>query len=250
MNICFNSNSETRFVEGEISHLDLLNAKAKHHQIGISIKEIQHDLEIANEEFKTLIQYDSAFVIPFQELSQIKVINNQIDSCSTLLLMKEKNEYQNAVLRLEKNKLLPDISLGYFLGTNKYAGAKNYQGVQIGLGLPLFFGEQKARINASKIALDINQNLQSDYILKIKSKQNKLKSELAKNQESLDYFYEIGEKLSAEIIRNSEKSFLLGEIDFFQYIMSMENALAIKLDFLTSLSEYNKTVIEINYLTK
>jgi hypothetical protein len=40
-----------------------------------------------------------------------------------------------------------------------------------------------------------------------------------------------------------------GEIDFFQYIQSLENAYEIKLSYLDNLNLYNQTVININYLT-
>ncbi len=58
---------------------------------------------------------------------------------------------QGEELKAEKNMLLPDITLGYFNGTNNYAGAQHYQGFEVGLGIPLFFGEQRAKVNAKKL---------------------------------------------------------------------------------------------------
>lgn len=246
----FQRSSEIRFQQGDISQLDLLNAKAKQHQISISINHIEHLLEIAFQQLTALIQYDSTFTVKMEELKQIQIVNNEINSSSSILLMKEKNEYQTAMLKVEKNRLLPDISLGYFLGNNKYAGSKNYQGVQVGLGIPLFFGEQKARINANKIAIDINQNLQSNYLKILNAKQKELKSELIHLNEYLIYYQEEGKLLSEEIIRSSTMSYQLGEIDFFDYTLSMENSLTMKLDYIDKLAQYNNTALELNYLTK
>jgi cobalt-zinc-cadmium resistance protein CzcA len=39
-----------------------------------------------------------------------------------------------------------------------------------------------------------------------------------------------------------------GEIDYFQYIQSLENAAMIELDYLDNLNNYNQTVLELNYL--
>ncbi len=44
-------------------------------------------------------------------------------------------------------------------------------------------------------------------------------------------------------------SFENGEINFFQYIQSIENAFEIFLDYLQNLNAYNQTVIKLNYLT-
>ena len=54
---------------------------------------------------------------------------------------------------------------------------------------------------------------------------------------------------SEEIFKTSKVSFENGEINFFQYIQSIENAFKIFLDYLQNLNAYNQTVIKLNYLT-
>jgi cobalt-zinc-cadmium resistance protein CzcA len=76
-----------------------------------------------------------------------------------------------------------------------------------------------------------------------------LLSKLKNYEESLHYFSNEGELLSEEIIKTANLSFKHGEIDFFQYIQSIENGFAIKLSYLENLNNYNQTVIEINNLT-
>ena len=43
-------------------------------------------------------------------------------------------------------------------------------------------------------------------------------------------------------------SYKHGEIDFFQYIQSIETASHIELTYLDNLNAYNQTIITINYL--
>ncbi|NCP85558.1 MAG: hypothetical protein GW823_11880, partial [Bacteroidetes bacterium] len=63
-------------------------------------------------------------------------------------------------------------------------------------------------------------------------------------------YYELeGNRLAQEITKAAEMSYKTGEIDFFQYIQSIENAHQIKLTYLKNLNGYNQTVISINYLT-
>ncbi len=68
-----NSGAELSYKVGEISHLDLLNAKAKQQQISIALTKLNHDLNIAYQKLNGLMQYDSAFQIPMQEISLISV---------------------------------------------------------------------------------------------------------------------------------------------------------------------------------
>ena len=116
--------------------------------------------------------------------------------------------------------------------------------------LPLFFGEQKARIKANKITININENLYEHYLSTTRAKYAELKSELMKYQKSLDFYNTTGKQLSEEIIRSSQKTYQIGEIDFFQFVLSIENALTLNIDYLENVSKYNKVALEINYLTK
>ena len=65
----------------------------------------------------------------------------------------------------------------------------------------------------------------------------------------LSYYEDEGENLSREIFNTAQYSFENGEINFFQYLQSIENALDILIDYMTNLNKYNQTVIIINHLT-
>ncbi len=241
---------EFAFSKGALSQLDVLNAKAKQQQLSVTFKQINLDLDLAYQKLRAVIQYDSAFSISFQDLSLIPVGEINPETLPGIQLMKMQKEYQDALLRVERNRLFPDIGLGYFNGTNAYSGAKNYQGFQVGLAVPLFFAEQSSKIKAGKIAVDIMDNLQSNAITLLKAKYEALNSELMKYSGSIDYYQSSGRQLSEEILRTAYRSFSVGEIDFFQFAMSVENAMALTETYFDNIAKYNQVALEINYLTK
>ncbi len=248
--VSFLASSESRFKLGDISRLDYLNAKAKHQQVKIEVNHIMHNLDISLNKLGTLMQYDSAFAVVYEDLTQIPIIERNIVNNSGYQIMQLQTDYQMKMTKVEQNKLLPDISIGYYIGTNKYANSTNYQGVMVGLGLPLFFGEQRAKIKANKIAVYIRENLQNYYLSHTRGMLAELQSELQKYNENIEYYNTSGEQLVLEIINSSQKSYDVGEIDFFQYVLSVENALFLTLDYLDNISGYNEVALEINYLTK
>ena len=73
-------------------------------------------------------------------------------------------------------------------------------------------------------------------------------NELAKYKEDINYYNQYGKKLSEEIIKVGNRSYQQGEIDFFQYIQSLENATAIQVDYLDNVLQYNKTQLDLQYL--
>ncbi len=74
------------------------------------------------------------------------------------------------------------------------------------------------------------------------------KEELSKYNEAIQYYNLYGEKLAKEIIKVAQMSYKQGEIDFFQYITSLENATSIQVDYLEAVLQYNKVQNEIIYL--
>ena len=77
---------------------------------------------------------------------------------------------------------------------------------------------------------------------------NQKKNEVTKYQEAINYYEQHGKKLSEEINKVAQLSYKNGEIDFFQYIQSLENATAIQVDYLDTLLQYNTTQLELYYL--
>ncbi len=213
------------------------------------INKLYYYSSIAYQNLQTLIQYDSVFEIPFQPLGLITVKEISLESSPGMQLLQMQTNRELALLRVERNRLFPDLSLNYFIGTNSYEGAKNYQGFMVGLSLPMFFGEQQAKINAGKISVNINETIQAGEFAKLKAKHSELLIQLKKYQESIDVYNQSGRQLGEEIMRSSRRSYTLGEIDFFQFVMSLENALALTIAYYENVSKYNQAALDINYLT-
>ncbi len=108
---------------------------------------------------------------------------------------------------------------------------------------------KSSRIKASKIAETIAVEEFQNYQIQLHTKYEVLLSELHQNQKALDYYEKEGLELSNEILKTANGSFKNGEINFYQYILSLENAYEIQLSHLENLNKYNQTIITINYLT-
>ena len=79
-------------------------------------------------------------------------------------------------------------------------------------------------------------------------RREELMSEMRKLRESLDYFVTTGKKLSNEIVQSAKEAYESQEIDLFQYVQSIENAITIEIEYLDWLAKFNNVVLELNYL--
>ena len=245
----FSKAAEISYKHGDISRLDMLNAQSLHSKIKIQYSRLQHDLKKAYSNFYALLQSDTAFVINKELLTALEIRNVDIGQDPGFMYYKNNSMLYNAELSVERNRLLPDLTLSVFNGTNHYVDAKNYSGFMIGLGIPLFFGEQRAKIKAGTYASQAAYSLQLNYETLYQARVFSLKLDLDKYMQALRYYEQSGEVLSAEIIHSAQLSYKAGEIDFFRFAQSMENAIEIKLNYLDNLYEYNNIVLDINYLT-
>ena len=88
-----------------------------------------------------------------------------------------------------------------------------------------------------------------DYQIRLEAKRNILTTQYETQTKALAYYETEGEALSEEILKTAEASFKHGEIDFFQYLISVENAYELQLEYLEQLEQFNQTVIALNYIT-
>jgi len=241
--------SESSYNQGATTYLEMLNAKSKHQEILLIQNQAQFDTKVAYERLSTLMQFDSSFTISNGELQILEVEADSVGAAPGLQYLQNAGLKQHAELKVEKNLLLPELTLGYFNGSNRYAGAENYQGFEVGVGVPLFFSEQRAKVKAKQFAMEATAKLRNSYIRKYENRASELMNGLAKYQEAIRYYNHSGKELSRELVRSAQKSFEAGEIDFFRLAQSLDRAVEIELGYLDHLNSYNQLVLEINYLT-
>jgi cobalt-zinc-cadmium resistance protein CzcA len=242
----FSKASERRFELGETNYLEMITAKSKHKQLETLHKQVLKEIIQYQKQLAKVVQTE---IKSFETQPLVKLELNHMLSSSNegYSLFESSKSYYKAAQQLEKQQLLPDLSLEYFQGTNSTLNS-NISGYQFGLKIPLLFSGNASKIKASKLAYQAADEAQKNYSLSYDAEYNSLLAKAEQYQESLNYYENQGQKLSEEIIKTAESSFKHGEIDFFQYIQSIENAKEIELDYLENLNKYNQTIIAINHL--
>ncbi len=245
---CLITDVEKKHKNGTATNLDLLNVQAKHQQILLSIDHLGHDISLAYKRLMLLINDNTPITIPRIEPAQLVVSNQPLRINPGVQYKRLETKMQENQLKVEKNRLLPDITLSFYNGSNRFTGSSNYPGYQIGISFPLFFWGQKSKIEAGEIAVSISKNEEEKYLRYLKLRREELMSEIRKFRESLNYFSSTGKKLSDEIVKSAKESYESQEIDLFQYVQSIENAITIDIEHLDWLEKYNNVVLELNYL--
>ncbi len=239
--------AQRRFELGETNYLEKITARAKQRQLETDYRQSREDVQIARERLKATVQSKDSLVIPEKPLEKLQLLLSSMEAHPAIDYYQNRTDFYEAKRSLEKQHLLPDISLSYSLGSNSGL-SQNLYAYQIGLKIPLLFSGNASKIKASKIAADVSQQQAEDYKIHLNSRKLQLLNEVSKYEEALSYYETEGKSLSEEILKTANIGFKNGEIDFFQYIQSLENAYEIELQYLQNLNNYNQAVLALNYL--
>lgn len=237
-----------RFELGETNYLEKVTATAKQRQITNTYSKIKQQILTTYGEIVSLVQSGDTLDILEEQPKKLTVLNAQGMLETETTFLDHRQELSNAQKSLEENRLLPDLNLEYFQGTNKGLGTSLY-GIQLGVRIPIFFFGHSSKVKSSKIQTKITEMENTEITVAMNQRYKTLLGQLEQQAQELSYYEDEGGQLSDQILKAAIGNFQNGEIDFFQYIQSLENAYDIQLNYLDVLSQYNQTVIAINYLT-
>jgi cobalt-zinc-cadmium resistance protein CzcA len=239
--------------------LEKTTAETQRGTIAIQLRQLQQDLDLIQSQFMLLINTNNVYT---PNASSLKMtLLNGVDSSSlnkhpSLKILEQRKIEASIGRKLERSKLLPDLNVGFFSMTMKGNGADNvfytsssrFNALQIGLGVPLFFGSQKAKVEASKINQSIAEN---SYLLETNLLQYQLKTNLSQYKTDLaavQYFENTGLKNATLILSVANKQFESGEINFMEWVILTNQSITIQSNYLDAIKNLNETSIQINYL--
>ena len=241
----FSHNAKRKFELGESNYLEKITAQSKFRQIQMQFNKAKNELQQAQLKIKQLLQSEKDVAIAVTEMTVLSLATINMEENTGLKVFEAQEKVSQSKIKMTKKALLPDFNLGYSYGDNTFYDG-SIQSFQVGLRLPLFRKNLKAKVEASKIENEIAQHNLVNYKLNLVSKQQQLLSDLNSYKETVNYYQNEGKTLSDAILKTANRSFKAGEIDFFQYIQSIENAYEMKLNYLENLYQFNQKVILIN----
>ena len=256
----FLQRSNLRFLKGDSNILEKITAETQRSNISVQLKELEKELEMAVLEFNLILNTSNRF-IPGNEKIKIELKltldSGLIEHHSRLRLFEQQKKIAEINRKLERSKFLPDLNVGYYNGSMRGTGADDvlyttstrFQSVQVGIGIPLFFGSQKAKMKASNLQLDVSE---TNYLIEKRRLQSEYFSGLIQyqvNTNTVNYFETTALKNSKTIFDTSDKQIQNGEINYLEWVMLTNQAISIQSNYLDAIKNLNETIIQLDYLT-
>lgn len=250
-----------RFEKGESDILEKIYAETALSKIQMQLNLLRRDYEMEKLRWQVLLNQESqsepiysSVKLSFMEAIPIQQI---LESNPQLKVLQQQKEIANATTEVEIAKKLPDLTVAFSNGSIQGIGADDiyykkshrFNALQLGVGVPIFLGAQKAKINGSKTMELVSEN---NYQVAVQQLSNDYKiqlQEFEKNKETIAY-YENSALPNAEKIKNAANlQYSTGEINYLIWANLIQNAIAIESEYVDAVHEMNRTIIQLNYLT-
>lgn len=256
----FNEKANLRYKTGETNKLEKLTAANKYQEVQLALKEAETNAQIAIIKLRqltgtatTLEITDTLAALAYDGQAELAVINNPI-----LDYWQQNVSLATAKVQLERARLLPDFTLGYsqqvlIKGFNpanidrQYFPGTRIAGFQAGIGVPLFFGAATAKVKAEKLGVHLAEKRAEIAELNLRMQYGEAYQQFLKYKQTVDYYESQGLQQTDEQMRIAQVAFQYGEIGYIEFVQNISLAVQSKLQYLTALSQYNQTIINLNY---
>ena len=255
----FYNRAELRLAKGESNVLEKVTAENQLGQIRVQLAQLKQDLEVQQLHFQFLLNSTTPFV-PLESSFKMSVnYKADIESLKehpTIKFLSQQQQIADAVIDVEKKKLMPTISLNYNNGSIRGTGADNkvyggfyrFQTIQVGVGIPIFTVAQKAKINSEKVNKLIAESSYSVGLQSLNFDYRSAMIQYEKFQKTVEYFEKKALNNSTLIGTTAQQQLVNGSINYLEWVTLINQATAIRNEYIEAVKSLNESTIQINYL--
>ena len=256
--------AELRAKSGETNRLEMITARSQSLEIKNQLYQVTSDIAISGRKLMVLLNSKTALIPSVKEVHRIDFVLNS-DSISVIQnpylgYIKQQVKVSQIEKNLERNQMLPDLNIGYFsqtiIGTQDVNGVSRnfgqgfrFTGVQAGISVPLWITPYTSRAKAARISENIARTNAENYDKSLTGSYQSLLDEYSKYTSSVDYYEKQAVPEADIIIDQATRSYKAGALDYLDYVLTLNRALAIRQNYLEALNSFNQTIISIEYIT-
>ncbi|MEO5685068.1 MAG: CusA/CzcA family heavy metal efflux RND transporter [Chitinophagaceae bacterium] len=254
----FYKRAALRLAKGESNTLEKATAALQLGQLRIQTDQLKQDSLILQLEFQLLLNSTTPFAVAapgYKMALPVMTDTAALKEHPAAKIIQQEAQIAEAMLLLEKSRLLPDLSLAYnntsirgMGADNKlYTGSKRFSAVQAGIGIPVFTKAQKAKINSARFS---KQLAQGNYAAGLQQLQSGYQAAMAgyhKYQQTVQYF-EANALQNAELITvTAHQQLANGNINYLEWVQLINQATSVKNDYVEAVKNMNEAIIQLNY---
>lgn len=227
--------------------MESLTARQKIESLSLDLKGLDQRIIEIQSQLKLLLQTETNYIPGFADYGVYQKKIPEPDSSLVLKIGEKEISSHELFSEARYSDRLPDFHVDLFSGMNSFDDLVLYPGFQVGVSVALSQGYYKARKRADQIQTDILKTKLNEIRLSLNYKKNMLEQKLQNQTDGIELYKSL-ESTAEQLISTAKKALDGGEINYFQYLSTLDEALQVKMKKIELIHQYNLDIIEYNYL--
>ncbi len=261
--IRFAEKAQNRFKAGDADRLESSTATNQRMQIHMQLQELLAEEDACRQRLAYLTGADAVWIPAADSIIYHHTAflpDTTMPDNPQLQLQQAAQLQSEAALGLEKQQLMPTLTLGYANMSLRgwqtlpdrsdvfYAPADRFQSLSVGLGIPLFWGAGAARIKAAKTTVNLKRK-------ELEDTRSRLNAELATALTRYRYRSDLVQTCRQVLMPNAQVIITTagnrldaGEINYLDWVILVNQAFGIQAQYYDAVQQLNEVTFEIERL--
>jgi outer membrane protein TolC len=245
--------SQIRFDVGQISYIEKINAESQYRKLQYRVFQAQAELIKARNSLAFLIGSPNDTAITISDKFGRNPHNIGLLAFDTIFPQNPLTFYNREViqsaqfqLKLQKAARVPGLILGY-LNQGQDNTDLVYQ-LRFGISIPFSQWLNPSKIRAAEKELEVAEKKAVYTQYTLSSDLQQALNSYAQFSEALKYFENYGLEQSNQILAAARESYRLGSINYYNYLLNIQQAFDIQVSYLDALRNFNQAIINLQYI--
>lgn len=241
--------TEVRVRTGEVAKLDQVAAEAKLRELQAFFEQNKKEMIVQQRQLMMLLNQNEWLLPVAETLKKIEIELLENNKIHPVLALQEQNvNIASSNIKVQKNTNKPEFSGRFF--SQRLWGAKNpFAGFSAMASFPLFStGAYRNKVRVAAAEKEVQEKTLSYQTQLFQTQRASAIAEIEKNYSLLNFYETSGLRQAEEIISAASLSYRTGEISFADLGQFLNQAIAIRQNYLDVLNQFNQSAIQFNYL--
>ena len=246
------SAAQRNFEAGQINKLEELFAANEANNLRNELERTLIELPAQKRALSYILNYSTDFIVDsFTAITTDPVLLTLLDTISNSIrpqILQQQVVVSQKELKAERAELLPQINTGPLFGLQTSASDQRKLGWRVSLSMPLWFNQNRARIQAAQTGVQIAEAQRRRQIQDLNREYTTALSQLFREQKSLQYFTTIANQQAVDITQTALRLFQAGQVNYIETMRNIITAYQTKVNYLETIRNFNQALTELKYL--
>lgn len=239
-----------RFDKGASNLLEKTAAEVQRENIAIQLKSLLKEVELAKIQLQLMLNTEERYEPLAGQIMVENILFDpsvDMDNHPAILLSAQEIQKAKASVKLEKSKLLPNLSIGYFNQSFADLNHNRFNSVEIGVGIPIFSKAQRSQIKAEEHRILFTENELAYTKAQWKTDYEMALQQFQTQQEIVETYRQKQLPGAEQIFKTAQEQFANGDINYLDWVMLNNQAIQIQSDYYTAVMQLKQSIINIHY---